>query len=151
MSSNSMIMPDINCVLLVDDSPSTNFYNRKLIEIVDVSNQVFDVENGLEALEYIKCEGKFKDKTAFPRPNIIFLDINMPRMNGIEFLREREKDVSLKKIPVIMLTSSREDQDRLESFQHSIAGYMIKPVNFDQFVKMMDTINGYWSISEIAD
>lgn len=131
-------------ILLVDDDKVDVMTVKRAVKKLNINNPIEVAANGEEAIRFLK-------ESENPTPGLILLDINMPRMNGIEFLREREKDVSLKKIPVIMLTSSREDQDRLESFQHSIAGYMIKPVNFDQFVKMMDTINGYWSISEIAD
>ncbi|MEL7530705.1 MAG: response regulator [Bacteroidota bacterium] len=137
-------MVDSRTILLVDDDKVDVMTVKRAIRKLNISNPLEVTSNGEEAIAYLKDPNKAS-------PGLILLDINMPRMNGIEFLREREKDVSLKKIPVIMLTSSREDQDRLDSFQHSIAGYMIKPVNFPQFLDMMETIKGYWSLSEIAD
>ncbi|MFK7923442.1 MAG: response regulator [Bacteroidia bacterium] len=131
-------------ILLVEDDKVDVMTVKRAVKKVGINNPIELAQNGEEAISYLKNPDN-------PTPGLILLDINMPKMNGIEFLREREKDIQLKKIPVIMLTSSGEDQDRLESFQHSIAGYMIKPVDFHQFVTMMDTIKGYWSLSEIAD
>ncbi len=137
-------MVDSRTILLVDDDKVDVMTVKRAIKKLDIQNPLEVCANGEEALDFLRDAEKAS-------PGLILLDINMPRMNGIEFLRERERDDSLKKIPVIMLTSSREDQDRLDSFQHSIAGYMIKPVNFPQFLDMMETIKGYWSLSEIAD
>ena len=85
---------------------------------------------------------KTKDK-------IILLDLNMPRMNGIEFLKVIKEDEVLKIIPVIVLTTSKEEQDRLESYKLSVAGYMLKPVNYLQFVDTMRTIDLYWTLSKL--
>lgn len=137
-------MVESRTILLVEDDKVDVMTVKRAVKKVGIHNPMAVAQNGEEAIRYLKDE-------ANSTPGLILLDINMPRMNGIEFLREREKDIEMKKIPVIMLTSSREDQDRLESFQHSIAGYMIKPVDFQQFVGMMETIKGYWSMSEIAD
>jgi len=85
-----------------------------------------------------------------PRPGLILLDLNMPRMNGIEFLATIKADSALKPIPVVVLTTSRVDADRLASFSHSVAGYMIKPVDYDQFVEVMRLIKNYWITIETA-
>ena len=82
-------------------------------------------------------------------PCIILLDLNMPRMNGIEFLNIVKKDDAVKNIPVIVLTTSKDEGDRLESFNLSVAGYMVKPVDYLQFVEIMKTIQAYWSLSEM--
>ncbi|MEM6343571.1 MAG: response regulator [Bacteroidota bacterium] len=131
-------------ILLVDDDKVDVMTVKRAVKKLNILNPIQVAANGEEAISYLSDPQQ-------AMPGLILLDINMPRMNGIEFLKVREKNKSYKQIPVIMLTSSREDQDRLESFQHSIAGYMIKPVNFPQFLNMMETIKGYWSISEIAD
>ena len=84
-------------------------------------------------------------------PSIILLDLNMPKMNGIEFLKVMKNDESLKRIPVIVLTTSQEEQDKIESFDLGVAGYMIKPVDYLQFVETMRTIDLYWTLSELPD
>ena len=84
-------------------------------------------------------------------PGIILLDLNMPKMNGIEFLRVMKTDNSIKRIPVIVLTTSKEEQDKIDSFNLGVAGYMIKPVDYLQFVETMRTIDMYWTLSELPD
>jgi len=93
------------------------------------------------ALEYLKTKGS-------EMPSIILLDLNMPRMGGLEFLEIVKKDEQLKTIPIIILTTSSEHQDRLSSFNYSVAGYMVKPINYHEFVEMMKSISDYWSHSE---
>jgi len=106
-----------------------------------VTNELIHVTNGLEALEYLNDGTK-------ERPCIILLDLNMPKMGGIEFLEERNKSDMLITIPVIVLSTSKADSDKLASFQLHIAGYMIKPVDYKKFVEVMRAINIYWTLSE---
>ena len=100
--------------------------------------------NGEKALEYLKDENTEK-------PCLVLLDLNMPRMNGIEFLEIIKRDDNLKKIPVIVLTTSNEEKDKIESFRLSVAGYMVKPIDYQQFVEMIKTINIYWTTSELPE
>lgn len=137
-------MEDNRTILLIDDDRVDILTVKRAMRDIGVKNPLDVANNGEEGLDYLT-------NPAHPRPGIILLDINMPKMNGIEFLQEREKNISLKMIPVIVLTSSDEDQDRLATYQHSIAGYMVKPVDYNQFVEMMKKINGYWSVSKLAD
>ncbi|MCK5515650.1 MAG: response regulator, partial [Desulfobulbaceae bacterium] len=85
------------------------------------------------------------------KPGIILLDLNMPKMNGIEFLRIAKSDDDLKKIPVVVLTTSKEEQDKVSSFNLGVAGYMIKPVDYLKFVEVVKTIDLYWTLSELPD
>jgi CheY-like chemotaxis protein len=80
---------------------------------------------------------------------LVLLDLNMPRMNGIEFLRELRQDQNLKSIPVIVLTTSNEDRDKVEAYNLNVAGYILKPVTFSNFVEVVGTLNKYWMLSEI--
>ena len=98
--------------------------------------------NGEEGLEYLRDPER-------EQPGIILLDLNMPRMNGIEFLQVVKKDERLKRIPVVVLTTSVEEQDKAETFNLGIAGYMIKPVDYRQFVEVVKTIHLYWTLSEL--
>ena len=84
-------------------------------------------------------------------PGIILLDINMPKMNGIEFLKIMKEDDTFKLIPVVILTTSKEEQDRLDTFGFGVAGYMIKPVNYLKFVEVIKTIKLYWTLSELPE
>jgi CheY-like chemotaxis protein len=114
---------------------------RALNEI-QVTNPLVHVENGEEALDYLQ-----DSKTE--KPCIILLDLNMPIMNGIEFLQAVKNDKQLKRIPVVVLTTSEEQQDKLNSFELGIAGYMSKPVDYRQFVDVIRSIDAYWTISEM--
>lgn len=135
-------MKDSAAILLVEDDRVDAMTVRRALKEINVSNPLHVVGNGEEALDFLR------DETS-PRPGIILLDLNMPRMNGIEFLKIAKHDDRLKQIPVIVLTTSREERDRLESFNLSVAGYMIKPVDYIQFVEVMRAINLYWTLSEL--
>ena len=113
-------------ILLVEDDEVDQMTVRRALKEIHVLNQLDVVGNGEEALAFLR-------DPANERPGIILLDINMPRMNGVEFLRVIKDDEELKGMPVVVLTSSREEQDRIESFKLGVAGYMIKPVDYRQF------------------
>jgi len=130
-------------LLVEDDTVDTMTVSRALKEI-HVSNKLITVSNGKEALEYLRNPDN-------ETPCIILLDLNMPKMNGFEFLHAVKKDDQLKIIPVVILTTSKEEQDKIDSFRLSVAGYMIKPVDYQKFVDVMKTINVYWTLSELPD
>lgn len=131
-------------ILLVEDDRVDAMTVKRALKEINVTNPLHIAGNGVEALDYLR-------DPANPCPAIILLDLNMPRMNGIEFLKIAKQDDDLKRIPVIVLTTSREDQDRIDSFSFSVAGYMIKPVDYLQFVEVMRTIKLYWTLSELSD
>jgi len=130
----------IHNILIVDDSPTERFYLTDIL--VKNGFNVTTAENGEEALNFLR-------NPANPRPCLILLDLNMPIMGGIEFLQIAKKDESLKGIPVVVLTTSEEQEDKVESFQLGVAGYMRKPVDYPQFVETIRTIDAYWTISEL--
>ncbi|TAG72955.1 MAG: response regulator [Oscillatoriales cyanobacterium] len=114
----------------------------------NIVNPLYLAANGLEALHILRQESK--TEPAMPQARrLILLDLNMPRMNGIEFLRELRLDEKLKSIPVIVLTTSNEDRDKVEAYNLNVAGYILKPVTFSNFVEVMATLNKYWMLSEI--
>ncbi len=129
-------------ILLVEDDQVDVMTVKRALKEIHVTNPVVNPENGEEALHYLR-------DPASARPCIILLDINMPIMNGIEFLQVVKHDAVLKRIPVVVLTTSGEQQDITNSFDLGVAGYMAKPVDYRQFVEVMRTINAYWTISEV--
>lgn len=128
-------------ILLVEDDEVDVMTIRRALKDVKVLNPLTVAGNGEEALEYLRDPGK-------TRPCVILLDLNMPRMNGIEFLKERGTNAMLKSIPVVVLTSSREEQDMVQSFSLGVAGYMLKPVDYRQFVETIRVIDLYWTLSQ---
>lgn len=129
-------------ILLVEDDMIDAMTVKRALKELNVLNPVDTVENGEEALAYLR-----DDKNELP--GIILLDLNMPRMNGIEFLGIAKKDNQLKQIPVIVLTTSLDEIDRIDTFSLGIAGYMVKPVDYIQFVEVIKAIKLYWSLSEL--
>ena len=131
-------------ILLVEDDKINAMTVKRAMKDLKITNLLAHVYNGLEALDYLK-------NLSNEKPCIILLDLNMPKMNGIELLKNLKKDESFKKIPVVVLTTSNAEKDKTESFNLSIAGYMLKPVDYKQFVDVIKDINLYWTISEIPD
>lgn len=129
-------------ILLVEDDHVDIMTIKRAFKDLKITNPVNVCENGLEALDFLRDQQKHL-------PGIILLDLNMPKMNGIEFLQEIKDDEQLKLIPVVVLTTSKEEQDKVESFKLGVAGYMIKPVDYMQFVEIIRTIHLYWTLSEI--
>jgi CheY-like chemotaxis protein len=128
-------------ILLVEDSPSDAALTREALEKGKIANNLNCVGDGVEALEYLRRQGKFS-KAA--RPDLIMLDLNMPRKDGREVLKELKNDPSLKTIPVIVLTTSHAEQDILQSYQLNANCYITKPVDFKQFVEVVKSIEHFW-------
>jgi CheY-like chemotaxis protein len=131
-------------VLLVEDDNVDAMTVKRAIKELNVTNSLIHTLNGEEALEYLRGVGNKK-------PCIILLDLNMPRMNGIEFLKVTKADEKLKRIPIIVLTTSREEQDKIESFKLGVAGYMLKSIDYKEFVEIIKAISLYWTLSELPD
>jgi CheY-like chemotaxis protein len=129
-------------ILLVEDDRVDIMTVMRALKEIRVTNPVVNKENGEDALSYLQDSGSEK-------PCIILLDLNMPVMNGIEFLQVIKRDGVLKRIPVVVLTTSEEQQDKVNSFDLGVAGYMAKPVDYRQFVEVMRSIDAYWTISEM--
>ena len=131
-------------VLLVEDDQVDAMAVQRAFKDLKIINRLDHVRDGEEALDYLR--GQKKEK-----PCVILLDLNMPRMNGVEFLEITKQDQALKGIPVVVLTTSKQEQDKVESFNLGVAGYMIKPTGYMQFVEVIKTIDLYWTLSEIPD
>ncbi len=135
-------MRNAKSVLLVEDDAVDAMTVRRAFRDLKLSNPLVHATNGEEALEYLGNEEN-------PKPCVILLDLNMPRMNGVEFLKVAKADPVLRRIPVVVLTTSREDRDIVNSYQLSTAGYIVKPVDYRKFVEVIKAIDIYWTISEL--
>jgi CheY-like chemotaxis protein len=131
-------------ILLVEDDSVDAMTVRRALKELHVANRLEHAGNGEEALAYL--HDPYKE-----RPCIILLDLNMPVMNGTEFLRVVKADSGLRRFPIVVLTTSDEEEDKLASFNLGVAGYIRKPVEYLKFVEIMRAINIYWTISETPE
>ena len=135
-------------ILLVEDDEVDVMNVRRAFKKNNIVNPLYMAANGLEALAILRQDEKIEPVMPKTR-RLVLLDLNMPRMNGIEFLRELRQDEDLRSIPVIVLTTSNEDRDKVEAYNLNVAGYILKPVTFSNFVEVMATLHKYWMLSEI--
>ena len=136
-------------ILLVEDDKNDILAVQRAFKKNQIGNPLFVVENGEEALDFLNNRGAYSNADQAPKPDLILLDINMPRMNGIEFLAIIRRDERFKTIPVVILTSSKREWDKLESYKLGVNSYIIKPVDFDKFADSILMINNYWSMTEL--
>jgi len=129
-------------ILLVDDDDIDVMNVRRAFERGNISNPLYVASDGIEALRMLRSNEVPQGR------RIILLDLNMPRMSGIEMLRSLRADPVLKNTPVVVLTTSNEDRDRTEAYGLHVAGYLLKPVTFLNFVEVMVTLNRYWQLVE---
>ncbi len=130
-------------ILLIEDDRVDAMTVKRALKEIEVGNELIVVGNGEEAISWLQQNSK--------SPCIMLLDLNMPKMNGHEFLSVVKNDDNFKCIPVVVLTTSRDDYDKTESFKKSVAGYMIKPVDYSEFVRLMKTLDAYWTASELPN
>jgi len=135
---------EVKRILIVDDSPKDVELTIAALSEKNVANEVVVAEDGVEALDYLYKRGKFVNADGFPA--VILLDIKMPRMNGIEVLKHIRSDPKFKLIPVIMVTSSREEKDLVESYKLGANSYVVKPVNIVQFIDALKVLGQYWAV-----
>jgi CheY-like chemotaxis protein len=131
-------------VLLAEDDSVDAMTVKRALKDLNVTSPLVHTLNGEEALEHLKSRDNEK-------PCVILLDLNMPKMNGIEFLKVVKSDNELKKIPVVVLTTSQESRDKFDTFRLGIAGYIVKPAEYKKFVEAIKTINLYWTLSELPN
>lgn len=129
-------------ILLVEDDALDVMNVRRAFKQNKLTNTIHVAQNGLEALEMLR-------NGALPARHLVLLDLNMPKMNGIEFLRELRADPNLQTTSVVVLTTSNEDRDRIEAYKLNVAGYLLKPVTFPSFVDLMAALNKYWTLVEM--
>ena len=128
-------------ILLVEDDEVDIMNVQRAFKKNNITNPLYIARNGLEALEMLR------DKIV-PMPQIVILDLNMPKMNGIEFLQELRQDQHLKHISVFVMTTSNEDSDKLNAYNLNVAGYILKPLSFEKFIASVATLDKYWKLCE---
>ena len=138
-------MEKLKTILLAEDSPKDVELILEALSESNLANNVSVVKDGVEAMEFLRCEGKYKLRSP-GNPAVLFLDIKMPRKDGMEVLREIRSDESLKTLPVVILTSSREEQDLIRSYDLGVNAYVVKPVNFKEFIEAVKQLGIFWAI-----
>jgi CheY-like chemotaxis protein len=136
---------EIRTILFAEDNPKDVELTLEALAEHNLANVVTVVRDGVETMEYLRCEGKYKLRKP-GLPAVLLLDIKMPRMDGIEVLRAVRSDRSLKTLPVVMLTSSREEQDLIKSYGLGVNAYVVKPVDFKEFIEAVKLIGVFWAI-----
>ncbi len=131
-------------ILLADDDEDDCLLCQDAMEESRVRNDLRTVHDGVELLEYLRREGRFADPTESPRPGVILLDLNMPRKDGREALEEIKADPELRRIPVVVMTTSKEEEDILRSYDLGASGFVTKPVTFEGLVEVMRGLGRYW-------
>ncbi len=129
-------------ILLIEDDLVDALTVKRAFKELNVKNKIIHKPDGEQALDLLT------DKSS-PLPCMILLDLNMPRMNGLEFIEQAKSDLTLRSIPIIVLTTSSEYRDKEKSFEHSVAGYLVKPLDYTIFVQMIKTLSAYWTVSEM--
>lgn len=139
-------MDEINQVeiLIVEDNPSDAEMALRAFKKNNLTNKILVVEDGEEALDYLFSKGQYATKNKDSRPKIILLDLKLPKINGLEVLKEIKSHPETKIIPVIVLTSSKEESDIIESYQLGVNSYIVKPVDFEKFVEAVRDLGFYW-------
>ena len=132
-------------ILLAEDNPNDVELTLEALSVHNLANNVTVARDGVEALDFLRRQGSFADREP-GNPAVVLLDIKMPRKDGIEVLREIRSDPMLRLLPVVILTSSREDQDILASYNLGVNAYVVKPVDFDSFMTAVESLGVFWAL-----
>ncbi len=136
-------------ILLVEDDEVDIMTVQRAFKKGNIANPLYLAHNGIEALALLR--GNPGEPSLIPpERRLILLDLNMPKMNGLEFLHELRADPTIRHIPVVVLTTSNEERDRVDAYNFNVAGYILKPVTFSVFVDLMITLDKYWTLCEMA-
>lgn len=138
-----MIIPEVE-ILLVEDNPNDAEMTIRALRKVNLANKLVHVLNGEVALNFLFAHGEYEERKNASPPRVILLDIKMPKVDGIEVLKRIKNDASTKMIPVIIMTSSKEEQDIITSYQLGVNSYVVKPVDFESFAKAVSQLGLYW-------
>jgi CheY-like chemotaxis protein len=138
-------MSDLRTILLAEDNPKDVELTLEALSEHNLANQVIVVKDGVEALEFLRCEGNYKMRQK-GIPVVLLMDLKMPRMDGLETLKAIRNDPALKMLPVVMLSSSREEQDLIRSYELGVNAYVVKPVDFKEFILAVKQVGVFWAI-----
>jgi len=138
-------MDELRPILLAEDNPKDVELTLEALSEHNLANKVVVVRDGVEALEYLRYEGQFKLRNR-GNPAVLLLDIKMPRMGGIELLQVIRKDPALKFLPIVMLTSSREESDLVTSYELGANAFVVKPIDFEHFIDVIKQIGVFWAL-----
>jgi len=139
-------MSTIRTILLAEDSPADAEMAIDALREANLINPIVHVEDGVEVMEYLNREGRFAERTDEDTPAVLLLDIKMPRMDGLEVLQRMRSDPRHKHIPVVILSSSREESDLARSWDLGVNAYVVKPVDVDQFFTAVRTLGRFWAV-----
>jgi|NGEPerStandDraft_6_1074524.scaffolds.fasta_scaffold127634_1 two-component system response regulator len=131
-------------ILLVEDNPTDAELTMRALKRKNLINKLVWVKDGAEALDFLFAKGEYSDRNVDDLPKLILLDLRMPKVDGLEVLHEIKADARTKRIPVVVLTSSQEDRDIVESYKLGVNSYVSKPVEFDEFIDAVSTMGFYW-------
>lgn len=136
---------ELRTILYTEDNPLDVELTMEAFKENNIMNPIITVRDGIEALEYLSCEGIYTGRKPV-NPGMILLDLKMPRMDGLEFLSIVKKDTNFKRIPVIMLTSSKEETDLIRSYDRGVNAYIVKPIDFKSLIDVVRQIGNFWII-----
>ena len=139
-----MINGDPVIILLVEDDPAHAEIVMRNLSAFRVANRINHVEDGQAALDYLLHQGSYADPASSPRPGLILLDLRLPKVDGLEVLARIKANDDLKRIPVVVLTTSSAESDLIKAYEHGVGSYLVKPVDFDKFTKQMEAFGYYW-------
>lgn len=133
-------------ILLVEDNPDDEMLTIRALKKNNILNEVIVVRDGAQALDYLFAEGEYAGRDLDNRPEVILLDLKLPKVSGLEVLKRIKTDERTKLLPVVVLTTSTEDQDLISSYEFGANSYIRKPVDFDQFIKAIGQLGLYWLV-----
>jgi CheY-like chemotaxis protein len=131
-------------ILMAEDDPDDRLLAKEAFEEVRLANSLYFVNDGIELMDYLHRQGKYKDPKSSPRPGVILLDLNMPRKDGKEAIKEIKSDPNLKCIPIVVLTTSKAEEDILKTYNLGVSSFITKPVTFDAFVDVLMAFSKYY-------
>lgn len=131
-------------ILLIEDNPQEAELTIRSLKKHNLANKLLHIDDGAEALDFIFSKGKYAGNTAFLQPKLILLDLKLPKVDGLDILREIKSQELTRQIPVAILTSSKEEKDIIESYKLGVNSYIVKPVNFESFTKAVSELGLYW-------
>ncbi len=133
-------------ILIVEDNPNDAELEFRAFKKYNLANQVFVVKDGAEALDYLFSTGKYIDRKNYVRPKVVFLDLKLPKISGLEVLRKIRSSEETMTLPVVILTSSTEERDLIEGYSLGVNSYIVKPIDFSKFIQIAGELGFYWVV-----